>query len=80
MACGAPVLTSSVTSLPEVAGDAALYVDPTSEDAILHGMEQLGTDETLRDRLRRAGLSRSARFTWERCAAATLALYRELAA
>lgn len=79
MACGAPVLTSRVSSLPEIAGDAALMVAPTSVDDIAGAMERLGRDDALRDRLRAAGLARAATFGWERCAAATLALYRRLA-
>lgn len=72
MACGTPVLTSTTSSLPEVAGDAALLVDPTDTTAIAAALEQLATDTALGERLRARGLARAASFTWERCAAETL--------
>jgi glycosyltransferase involved in cell wall biosynthesis len=71
MAAGTPVVTSDRSSLPEVAGDAAVLVDPGSPDAIAAGIERVLTDETLRERLRRAGSERAASFTWERTARAT---------
>lgn len=71
MACGVPVLTSNTTSLPEVAGDAALLVDPYSEEAIAQGLRQLLGDGLLRDELAARGLARAASFTWERTARAT---------
>jgi alpha-1,3-rhamnosyl/mannosyltransferase len=76
MASGAPVLTSNVTALPEIAGDAALLVDPHSVDAILDGMTRLGRDEVLRRDLAARGRGRAAAFAWSRTAAETLALYR----
>ncbi len=72
MACGTPVLTSNSSSLPEVAGDAALLVDPHDTDAIASGLTRLATEPALREQLRMRGLARAAQFTWERCAAATL--------
>jgi glycosyltransferase involved in cell wall biosynthesis len=78
MACGAPVVASDVTSLPDLAGDAALLVDPADTDAIAAAVgEVLGSSE-LRERLRGRGLERSRGYTWERCAADTVAVYREL--
>lgn len=74
MACGCPVLTSDTTSLAEVAGDAALTVDPTSLDAIVRGLNQLASDDTLRGVLRQAGLQRAATFDWDACAAQYWAL------
>jgi glycosyltransferase involved in cell wall biosynthesis len=74
MACGAPVLTASDSSLPEVAGDAALLVDPTDVHAIAAGLRQIVGDERLRADLRARGLARAAAFTWERCARETLAV------
>lgn len=71
MAAGTPVLTSTAGPLPEVAGDAALCVDPYDVAAIADGMEQLVTDTGLYQRLREAGLRRSARFTWADTAART---------
>jgi glycosyltransferase involved in cell wall biosynthesis len=70
-AAGVPVLTSNVSSLPEVAGDAAVMVDPRSPDAIAEGIAQLLDDEDLRAMLSAAGLTRAATFTWEATARAT---------
>jgi len=72
MACGAPVLASNTSSLPEVAGDAALLVDPTDVGAIVAGLARLASDTALRADLRTRGLARAAQFTWDRCAAQTL--------
>ncbi len=71
-AAGVPVLTSSSSSLPEVAGDAAVLVDPHDEGAIASGLAELFGDADLRGVLSAAGLVRAASFTWERCARATL--------
>ena len=65
MACGTPVLTSNVASLPEVAGDAALLVDPTSVDQIKNGIERLCQDSNLRQKLREKGLQRAKLFKWD---------------
>jgi glycosyltransferase involved in cell wall biosynthesis len=70
-AASVPVLTSTTSSLPEVAGDAALLVDPLDEAAIADGIEQLLIDEDLRNVLRAAGTARVASFTWQRCARRT---------
>jgi glycosyltransferase involved in cell wall biosynthesis len=78
MACGTPVVTSNVTSLPEVVGDAALMVEPTDEEALATAIRQALTDEPLRERLREAGFARAAQFSWERTAAETLAVYRKV--
>lgn len=77
MACGAPVLTSASSALPEVAGDAALLVDPADTGAIAAAMARLAADAGLRRALRGRGFARAAHFTWERCARATLAVLRE---
>jgi glycosyltransferase involved in cell wall biosynthesis len=74
MAAGVPVLTSSTSALPEVAGDAALLVDPCDTAAIAGGMARLAGDASLRADLRARGLARAAEFTWERCARETLAV------
>jgi glycosyltransferase involved in cell wall biosynthesis len=68
MACGTPVLTSSVTSLPEVAGNAALIVDPLNDANILEGIERLATDDALRAQLSAKGLIRARDFSWDRVA------------
>lgn len=78
-AAGVPVLTSSASSLPEVAGDAALLVDPTDPGAIAEGLERLLGDEALRSSLRAAGHRRVRSYTWERSAAATAEVLRAAA-
>ena len=77
-ASGVPVLTSTTTSLPEVAGDAALLVEPTDIDAIAAGMSSLIGDLPLAERLRAAGRARAREFTWARCAAETVAVLRSI--
>jgi glycosyltransferase involved in cell wall biosynthesis len=66
-----PVLTSNASSLPEVAGDAAVLVDPNDPGEIATGLARLLGDEGLRDGLRRAGLERARTFTWEASARRT---------
>jgi glycosyltransferase involved in cell wall biosynthesis len=73
MAAGVPVVTSDVSALPEVAGDAALLVDPGDVEAIADGMRRLVEDPGLRARLAEAGSRRADRFTWERTASETAA-------
>jgi glycosyltransferase involved in cell wall biosynthesis len=65
MASGTPVVTSNVSSLPEVAGDAAVLVDPYSAEAIADGMYRVLTDNDLRSELRRRGPERASHFSWE---------------
>jgi glycosyltransferase involved in cell wall biosynthesis len=74
MGCGTPVVTANVTAMPEVAGGAALLVDPTSVEQIARAMGQIVSDTTLRQQLRNKGLTRSAEFSW----ASTAARAREL--
>ncbi len=68
MTHGAPVITSTVTSLPEVAGEAALLVDPYDVTAIAQAMQSVLIDEQLRRRLSHAGISRAAAFSWDHTA------------
>jgi glycosyltransferase involved in cell wall biosynthesis len=75
MARGVPVACSQSSSLPEVAGEAALLFDPRDVRAIAAAIERLVWDERLRERLRAAGRARAARFTWQRTAQLTLASY-----
>lgn len=79
-ACGVPVLTSTTSSLPEVAGDAALLVDPLDEEAIAAGLLQLMSDAALRRRLVAAGFANIQRFSWARCARETLSVLAAVAA
>jgi glycosyltransferase involved in cell wall biosynthesis len=67
MACGTPVVASNVTSLPEVVGDAAILVDPHDVDSIEAGIERGLSDPVLREQLRRMGLERARRYTWDAC-------------
>ncbi len=76
MACGAPVVVSNVSSLPEVVGDAALLVDPNSEEELAVAMHRLFSDDGLHATLRAKGLARARIFTWERAAQETLAVYQ----
>lgn len=68
MRCGTPVILSSVTSLPEVGGAAALYADPASPEQICRAMKKIVTDSTLRHSLAESGIIQSAIFTWENTA------------
>jgi alpha-1,3-rhamnosyl/mannosyltransferase len=79
MACGTPVVCSNTSSLPEVAGDpsAALLVDPLDTEALAEALRLVLTNNNLRAELRRRGLARAARFTWQQTAAATLVIYRQ---
>ena len=78
LACGAAVATSGSTSLPEVAGDAALYFDPTDTDDMRSVLERLLTDEAEAERLRTKALERATKFTWKKAARETLELYEKV--
>jgi len=78
MACGCPVITSNLSSLPEVGGDAALYVDPADNEDLTVKMEQVAGDAVLRDAMRSKGLARAGEFSWRKCAEETLECYRSL--
>ena len=74
MACGVPVVCSNVSSLPEVAGEAAILVDPLDVGGMAAAMEQVLSDEELRAKLSARGFERARRFLWENCARETLAV------
>jgi glycosyltransferase involved in cell wall biosynthesis len=76
MACGTPVVASTAGALPEVLGDAALLVDPYDEDALAQALEAAAHDQ---GELRRRGLERAARYTWQRAAAETWQVYQAAA-
>ena len=78
MACGAPVITGTGSALPEVAGDAALYVNPQDSDQLAVELERLVSDRALQRQLRNKGFERVKQFTWDRAAQKTLDLYREV--
>jgi glycosyltransferase involved in cell wall biosynthesis len=77
MANATPVVTSNLSSLPEVTGDAALLVDPYDPNAIADGIRRALTDETLRQDLIARGRRRAAAFSWHQAAVRTLAVYRQ---
>jgi len=79
MACGTPVLTTNVSSLPEVAGDAAILVDPTDGDALAMAMGQVLNDASLREGLSERGVERAQAFSWQRAAQSTLSVYEQVA-
>jgi glycosyltransferase involved in cell wall biosynthesis len=77
MACGTPTLISTARALQELAGGAALAVDPYDERAIEDGLERLLNDAALREQLRARGLRRAAEYSWEATARRTLAVYHD---
>ena len=75
MGCGTPVVTSCVASLPEVAGNAALLIQPEDEEALADTLWRLISDQELRQTLRQRGFQQVKRFTWERAASKLLQVY-----
>lgn len=75
MACATPVVASNRASVPEIAGDAALLVDPENASAIANAVKQVLDDSSLRKRLVAAGLERAPLFSWEKAAQTTESLY-----
>jgi len=78
MACGTPVITSNVSSLPEVAGDVALLIDPRSTAELSDAMLCLAGDEELRRQMRAKGMERAGHFRWELTAEQTWQIYQEV--
>jgi glycosyltransferase involved in cell wall biosynthesis len=78
MASGTPVVTSNVSSLPEVAGDAAILVDPYDVDSIVDGLRRVVGDRAVAADLRRRGLERAREFSWERSVEKTRQVYQEV--
>jgi glycosyltransferase involved in cell wall biosynthesis len=78
MACGTPVVTSNTSSMPEVAGDAALFADPTDEKEIAAQLMKLLTDETCYQSMVSKGLERVKAFSWEATAKATFNVYQSV--
>ncbi len=78
MACGTPVVTSNRSSLPEVAGEAALLVEPDDENAIAIAIQQILSDRTLAEELVLKGMERAREFSWQRTARETIAVYEEV--
>lgn len=77
-ACGTPVVTSNVSSLPEVGGDAVLYVDPLNVGDITGGISKILSDENLRNRLIENGFSQVKKFSWSLAGDKTLKVYEEV--
>lgn len=80
MACGTPVVTSGLTSLPEVVGDAARITDVREPNELADAISEVLTDRSLRETLIRKGLERASQFTWERSAHRMMEIYTELRA
>jgi glycosyltransferase involved in cell wall biosynthesis len=80
MTAGTPVLTSTRSALPEVAGEAALLADPEDTGALVHALQRLTRDEELRARLSRLGVERARLFTWEKAVDQTWKVYLDLLA
>lgn len=78
MSCGVPVITSNVSAMPEVGGDAAVYVNPTSIEDITKNLKQVMEDDKLRKELVKKGLSQSGKFSWKKCAEETSRVYYDL--
>ena len=79
LSLGAAVMTSKTTSLPEVAGDAACYVDPSKEEEMIVAMSRLMSDEAYRRERKRLSASQAAKFSWNRCASEVIDIYEEVA-
>lgn len=79
-ACETPVITSRVSSIPEVAGKAALYVDPYSVDEIAQGIKKIITDQKLRTKLTREGFKQVKKFSWDKSAQQVLDIYHQVLA
>jgi glycosyltransferase involved in cell wall biosynthesis len=78
MACGTPVVTSNTSSLPEAAGEAGLLVDPYDAEAIAGAMLRVLEEPELARELNQRGLERARRFSWEKTALETIAVYEKV--
>lgn len=79
MACGTPVIISNVSSMPEVGGDAAIYVDPKDTDDIRNNLKNVMEDRKLKDELIKKGFEQARKFSWEKTANETAEVYQRLA-
>jgi glycosyltransferase involved in cell wall biosynthesis len=77
MSCGTPLITSNLSSLPEIVGDAALLVEPKDEEQIAEAMWRVFEDAQLRQRLSSLGLEQAARFSWPKAARQTMQVYMD---
>lgn len=78
MSCGCPVITSKEGSLPEVAGNAAYFVDAYSVDSITHAIQKVVGDKQLAKKMKISGIEQAKKFTWEKTAEATVAVYKKI--
>jgi glycosyltransferase involved in cell wall biosynthesis len=78
MACGVSVITSNATALPEVAGDAAILINPEDPEELAEAMIRVLEDKSLRETLQEKGIERAREFTWAQTARQTLAVYHEV--
>ena len=78
MQCGAPVIISNTSSLPEVAGNAGILVDPTDEEAIVDSFYRICKDENLRSDLSKKSIERARLFSWKKCAQETVDFYKKV--
>ncbi|MCZ6909110.1 MAG: glycosyltransferase, partial [Rickettsia endosymbiont of Ixodes persulcatus] len=78
IASGIPTLTSNTSSMPEVVGDAALLIDPQDVDVIGDKLNQLLTDNKLRDLLKHRGLIQADKFSWQKCVNKTVDIYKHV--
>lgn len=74
--CGTPVITSNISSMPEIAGKGALLVDPNSSDSISEGISQIIKNPEIRSNLIKLGFENVKRFSWEKCARETIEVYK----
>ena len=79
MACGCPVITSNVSSLPEVVGEAALLVDPYDVEALAQAMLTVLEDDELKKEMSKKGIAQAQKFSWEKAGAELLAVCLEVA-
>ena len=77
-ACGLPVITSNVSAMPEIGGEAVIYVDPYKAEDIKEKLDMVMGDKKLRDSLMRKGFRRVKQFSWEKAAEETIRVYRRL--
>jgi glycosyltransferase involved in cell wall biosynthesis len=78
LASGTPAIVSNVSSVPEIAGDSAIYVNPLNTAEIAENMKKLARDENLKNELKAKGKTRAGKFNWEKCALQTLEVYKSL--
>jgi glycosyltransferase involved in cell wall biosynthesis len=76
MACGAPVIVSHSSSLPEVVGDAGVFIDPYQPEELFRALQQILSDQELVDLLRKKGIARAVLFSWDKAAKATSEVFR----